>query len=171
MADEITEQAIKQLDKNGWLANIADIIYSYNVYAFAHEKKWNDRTVTHVVVEFFAEDFTFAFEWGNASNDVMNYNEELQTYYYPNQSWFGKVIEENKDKSKLKKTLLDVVIVSELWKQTFGKGGHYPKNCRGYVDFTLRNLFNEQVNWTAYKIDKLKQKSNLLDSSKPKEIK
>lgn len=69
---------------------------------------------------------------------------------------------------------INLDMVSEnalLWRELFShKPGNYPGNCRGYVDFALRNMFGIQIAWKTMTIQSVPGNFNYLDESKLKAV-
>jgi len=139
--------------KDFYQLNRSDRIFNFEVYIFSSETKFDHRTVAHSAIKFFTvgekrEINGYLFEWGKLSDaDVIRKNKGVKFLEYLGQSWFGKEIESKYDVDKLGITLFDIYRNAAAWILFFGKGGSYPRNCRGYVDFALRNLFCQQMNW------------------------
>jgi len=150
---------IKTYPDGGLMKWKNDTVFNVEVYIFSSETNFSMNTITHATITFWTkhvqknkddEFIGYNFEYGNPSSPI-TYNKEIGYYSYPKQSWFGILLEEEFDSPSVK--LEDVFYNASAWKVLFGKGGQYPYNCRGYVDFALRNLFCLQVNWKNLKLE------------------
>lgn len=123
----------------------------YEVVIYANEAKITknecvikpDRILHAVIIFLTSKGNEFTFEWGNWTDNSIppDVEENIPYYRYEKQSWFGCKIQGGKIKIKLS----EILYHAKQWKEKFGKGGTYPKNCRGYVDSVLEFIGEERA--------------------------
>lgn len=120
------------------------VIYTTEVKITKNACVIDPKQTVHAVIIFTTKDKEKdTFEWGNLTDNSIQPvpKEFMPCYGYKNETWFGRKIQQGKINIKLSKILYH----AEQWKEKIGKGGHYPKNCRGYVDSVLEFIGEDRV--------------------------
>jgi hypothetical protein len=85
----------------------------------------------------------YIYEWGNLPYKS---DEDEKLFIIPNgnyylhstQSWLGCAGQHGNPSRAV--SLDEIDIFNDFWKKEYGKGGSYPKNCRGYVHMLIHFL-------------------------------
>lgn len=132
---------------------------SYEIMGFGQDAK-EDRygchieEFAHAVIRFEGEDgYIYMFETGNLTNPMTVRKIPIYprgTSYQELQNWKGCTIAQGKIRKRV--TLGDIINASENWKKyCVGRSTTYPYNCRGYVDYIVRDVLNKPtIDWRPY---------------------
>lgn len=170
-SERISPKKINELDVNNIKLNRSpsskdskdlDILYSYihdedkvtnvKIIVFGNknpEKKYKKGKcdlddVAHAVLRFTVPtpigDEYYDIEWGNISGNITSLGDGK--FDYNERSWNGCILSNKTLKKPIKFKIIAEHAVK--WKKSIGKGGQYPKNCRGYVDSFLVSVLKEK---------------------------